>query len=85
MVDAGIRLELLVGGWVTDVEFEDNGTDEFSDLPKLAFLGDDLIEVDESMLTALCNECEHLGYCRKRNQNTSDATTRKSEQRKLIF
>jgi hypothetical protein len=31
----------------------------------LQFLGDELIELNESMLSALCNECEQLRYCKK--------------------
>jgi hypothetical protein len=51
----------------TELEFAEEGNDEFSDLPKLVLFGDKLVELDESMLSALCNECEKLGYCRKRD------------------
>ena len=62
MVCTQTRLELEQGGSVTKVEFEKLANDEFSALPKLVLFGDELIELDESMLSALCNECESLGY-----------------------
>ena len=49
----------------TEIEFEEDSFDEISDLPKLVFFGDEIIELDESMLSVLCSECKQLGYCKK--------------------
>jgi hypothetical protein len=40
-----------------------------NELPKLVFLGNELIELDESMLIGgLCRECSDVGYCKAKSK-----------------
>jgi hypothetical protein len=65
MTEAQSRFLPQQNASATEVEIEENDPDEFSDLPKLVYFGDKIIELDESMLSVLCNECEQLGYCKR--------------------